>query len=73
MGHYQIEDFDKNRIFEIIEWIENNYHGEMIDWGSISQIIMIFEGEDAWMNHLSEVPAKCFWLLGCMEVEQENF
>ena len=72
MGHYKVEDFDKNRIFQIIEWIENNYLGQLIDWGSISQIIMIFEGEDAWMTHLSEVPSKCYWLLGCMEVEQEN-
>lgn len=44
MGHYQVEDFDKERIFEIISWIENNYKGELIDWGSISQVIMIFEG-----------------------------
>ena len=44
MGHYQVEDFDKNRIFQIIEWIENNYQGELIDWGSIGQIIMVFEG-----------------------------
>lgn len=42
MGHYQIEDFDHDRIFEIIAWIENNYKGELIDWGSISQIVMIF-------------------------------
>lgn len=42
MGHYQIDDFDKNRIFDIISKIEENYHGEMIDWGSISQVIMIF-------------------------------
>ncbi len=21
MGHYQVDDFDKNRIFQIIEWI----------------------------------------------------
>ena len=33
---------------------------------------MIFEGEDAWMNHLSEVPGRSFWLLGCMEVGEEN-
>lgn len=39
-----MDDFDKERIFEIISWIENNYKGELIDWGSISQVIMIFEG-----------------------------
>jgi hypothetical protein len=44
----------------------------MIDWGSISQIVMIFEGEDVWRDRLGEVPGRCFWLLGCVEVEEDN-
>ena len=36
-----IESIEVGRVLEIISWIEDNYKGELIDWGSISQLLAI--------------------------------
>ena len=36
-----IESIDVGRVLEIISWIEENYRGELIDWGSIGQLLVI--------------------------------
>lgn len=35
----------------------------MIDWGSISQLVVILTEEGAWKGHFHEIPQQCFWLL----------
>ena len=34
-----------NRILEMIQFMEDNYQGEIIDWGSISQLLLMLTEE----------------------------
>lgn len=43
-----IESIDLNRIIEIVNWIEDNYNGELIDWPIIKQLYIILQEETAW-------------------------
>ena len=36
-----VEKIDLKRVIEIISWTEDNYKGEIIDWGSISQLLLM--------------------------------
>lgn len=67
-----IPTIDSNRVIEIIKWIEDNYNGELIEWGSIGQLIIILREEEEWKIHLSEIPDKCFWVLGIMDLREED-
>lgn len=67
-----VETIDVKRVLEIIEWIEENYNGELIEWSSISQLLMILTEEDEWKNHLKEIPSKCFWLLNIQILTEED-
>ena len=42
----EVDNVDLKRILEIICWVEDNYKGEIIDWGSISQLLVLLCAED---------------------------
>ena len=42
----EVDNVDLKRILEIICWVEDNYRGEIIDWGSISQLLVLLCAED---------------------------
>ena len=46
-----IASVDVARVLEIIQWIEDNYLGEVIEWGSISQLLIILTDEGEWKLH----------------------
>lgn len=41
MNEAAVDDIDLDRILEMIEWIERHYDGEIIDWGSIGQLLIM--------------------------------
>lgn len=59
----EIEGIDLRRVLEMIGWVEDHYRGELIDWGSISQLLLMLCEEDEWKKHLKALPDHCFWLL----------
>ncbi len=54
---------DIDKILEMIRWMEENYNGEMVDWGGISEILGILFEANEWIAHLKQLPKDCFWLL----------
>jgi len=70
MNDEAIDSVNLNRILEMIQWIEDHYDGEIIDWGSIGQLLNILCEKDEWKNHLKSVPKKCFWLLSIEEISE---
>jgi hypothetical protein len=45
-------DIDVDKILEMIRWMEENYNGEIIDWGGISEILGILFEPNEWILHL---------------------
>lgn len=64
MNEELIELINAARVLEIIRWIEEHYNGELVEWSSIGQLIIMLHPEGEWRQHLSETPEKSFWLLG---------
>lgn len=52
MNEDAIDSMDIDRILEMIQWIEDHYQGEIIDWGSIRQLLIVLCEKDEWKNHL---------------------
>ena len=52
MNDELIDSIDAGRVVEIIQWIQDNYKGEMVQWGSISQLLIILHNDDEWKVHL---------------------
>lgn len=52
MSEEAADTIDSKRILEMIAWLEDNYRGEIIDWGSISQILQMLFDENEWKRHL---------------------
>jgi hypothetical protein len=52
MNEDAADSMDISRILEMIQWIEDHYQGEIIDWGSIRQLLIILCEKDEWKNHL---------------------
>lgn len=56
-------DIDVDKILEMIRWIEENYKGEIVDWGGISEILGLLFEPNEWTLHLKQLPNDCFWFL----------
>ena len=69
MNDELIDSIDAGRVVEIIQWIQDNYKGEMVQWGSISQLLIILHNDDEWKVHLKELHSKAFWLLNIQNLQ----
>ena len=68
----EVDNVDLKRILEIICWVEDNYKGEIIDWGSISQLLVLLCAEDQWKRHLKNLDKYCFWLLSIEKMDKND-
>lgn len=50
-------------MLQLIRWMEENYNGEIVDWGGIVEILAILFEEGEWLKHIALLPKDSFWML----------
>lgn len=55
MQEESIETINFSRISEIVEWLVENYRGEIIDWGSIGQLLIVLKNEKEWLKYVDHI------------------
>jgi hypothetical protein len=45
-------DIDSDKILGMIRWMEENYNGEIVDWGCIVEILALLFEPNEWINYL---------------------
>lgn len=61
--------FDKKKLLDIIQWLEDNHGNSVIDWVAVGQTLSIVVGPDEWKLHIKDIPSQTFWLLNAYDCE----
>lgn len=72
MNENSVDELNINKLLEMIRWMEENYNGEIIDWGVIIEILGIIFEEGEWLKRIKSLPKDCFWLLQIEELIPKN-
>jgi hypothetical protein len=63
MNEGAAEQVNTDKLLKMIRWMEDNYNGEIVDWGVIIEILAILFEPNEWMNNIKSLPNDCFWLM----------
>jgi hypothetical protein len=66
-----VEKIDSNKILEMIRALEENYDGEIVDWGVVVEILSILFEPGEWVKHLKKLSKDCFWPLQMMNSQRK--
>ncbi len=67
-----VDKIDSNKILQMIRALEENYDGEIVDWGVVVQILSILFEPGEWVKHVKKIPKDCFWLLQIDELSEKD-
>lgn len=63
---------DVEKVLQLIRWMEENYNGEVVDWGGIVEILAILFEEGEWLKHTALLPKDSFWMLQVAELKPKG-
>lgn len=73
MNEQSVKQIDVQRLFKMILWLEDNNQGQIVDWGCVTQILMMIVKEEDLRRRIKDIDKECFWILGIDDIDNSQY